>query len=76
MAKAAEAAGGSWTMMQQFGVQVAAVAIAVAYAAVLTILLVVIVEKVFGFRTSREDEMAGLDHSCHGERGYGLVTVS
>lgn len=76
MAKAAEAAGGSWTMMQQFGVQVAAVAIAVAYAAVLTILLVVIVEKVFGFRASREDEMAGLDHSCHGERGYGLVTVS
>ncbi len=75
-AAAAGAPDGSWTAMQQLVVQVKAVGIAVGYAAVLTIFLVVLVDKVVGFRSSAEDEMAGLDHACHGERGYGLVSAS
>jgi ammonium transporter, Amt family len=73
MADAAEAAGGSWTIWQQFGVQAAAVGIAIAYAAVLTLVLIFIIDKIFGIRSTDKEEMAGLDRSYHGERGYGLI---
>ena len=73
MADAAEAAGGSWTMWQQLGVQALAVLIAIAYAAVLTLILVWAVDKVFKFRSSETEEMQGLDRSYHGERGYGML---
>jgi Amt family ammonium transporter len=73
MADAAEAAGGSWTIWQQFGVQATAVGIAIAYAAVLTLVLIFIIDKVFGLRSTDKEEMAGLDKSYHGERGYGLI---
>lgn len=73
MNSAAEAAGGSWTLLQQFGVQAAAVGIAIAYAAVLTFLIILLVNKVIGFRASTEAEMQGLDHTYHGEQGYGML---
>jgi ammonium transporter, Amt family len=73
MASAATAAGGSWTTWQQFGVQAAAVSIAIAYAAILTFILIFIVNKFVGFRASTESEMQGLDHSYHGEQGYGML---
>ena len=73
MADAAEAAGGSWTVWQQLGVQAAAVGIAIAYAAVLSLVLIFIVDKIFKIRSTDKEEMAGLDRSYHGERGYGLI---
>ncbi|MCU4166491.1 ammonium transporter [Carboxylicivirga caseinilyticus] len=73
MAEAAEKAGGVWTIWQQLGVQVAAVGIAIAYAVVLTIILLIVIEKLFGLKTSPEEEMQGLDHTFHGERGYGML---
>lgn len=73
MAQAAEKAGGSWTTLQQLGVQAGAVGITVAYAAAVSIILVVLVDKTVGFRLSSTDEMAGLDHSLHSEQGYGLL---
>ena len=75
MAEAAKAAGGTWTTMQQLGVQIAAVAITVAYASVVTFVLIVLIDKIFGFRATKEEEIAGLDHSYHGERGYGLLDL-
>ncbi|MFC2090315.1 ammonium transporter [Bacteroidota bacterium] len=73
MAEAAEAAGGTWTVWQQFGVQAAAVGIAIAYAAIVTLVLLFAIDKLFKFRSSAKEEMAGLDRSYHGERGYGLI---
>jgi Amt family ammonium transporter len=73
MADAAAAAGGSWTVMQQLGVQVAAVAIACVYAAVGTFVIVLAVQKTVGLRANETHEMAGLDHTCHGEHGYGML---
>jgi len=73
MASAAEAAGGTWSMGQQFGVQIVAVSIAIAYAATLTLAIIFIVNKVVGFRASTEAEMSGLDHTYHGEQGYGML---
>jgi Amt family ammonium transporter len=70
---AATAAGGSWTLGQQFGVQAAAVGIAIAYAAILTLGLIVLINKFVGFRASSEAEMHGLDHTYHGEQGYGML---
>jgi Amt family ammonium transporter len=73
MKSAAEAAGGSWSIGQQFGVQLVAVSIAIAYAAVLTFIIIFVVNKLVGFRASTEAEMQGLDHTYHGEQGYGML---
>lgn len=76
MADAAEAAGGSWTMMQQLGIQALAVLIAIVYAAVVTIILLWLVDKVVGLRASNDSEMKGLDNAYHGERGYGMLNAN
>jgi Amt family ammonium transporter len=73
MKSASEAAGGSWTISQQFGVQATAVGIAIAYAAILTLIIIFVVNKLVGFRASTEAEMQGLDHTYHGEQGYGML---
>jgi len=73
MADAAVAAGGTWTVMQQLGVQVIAVLIAIVYAALVTIVLLWVINKFIGFRSSPNNEMQGLDASYHGERGYGML---
>ena len=73
MADAASIAGGSWSVWQQLGIQVFAVIIAIGYAVVGTLLLVFLIDKIFGLKSTPEEEMQGLDHSYHGERGYGML---
>ncbi|NTV82409.1 ammonium transporter [Chlorobaculum thiosulfatiphilum] len=73
MAEAAAKVGGSWTVWQQLGVQATAVGITVVYAAVVSLVILFIVEKTIGLRVKENDEMSGLDHSMHGEQGYGLI---
>jgi Amt family ammonium transporter len=70
------AEGGTWTVTQQLGVQVAAVLISIIYAAVLTLILMIIVDKIIGFRSPAKYEMQGLDASYHGEHGYGMLNAS
>lgn len=72
MAEAADAAGG-WTVLQQLGVQATAVLIAVAYAAIGTWLILIVLNKLSPLRSSEEGEMKGLDNYYHGERGYGMT---
>ncbi|NLX14695.1 MAG: ammonium transporter [Phycisphaerales bacterium] len=76
MDEAAVAAGGSWGVISQLWVQLAAVGIAIAYAVGITLILLFVVDKIFGLRADRHSEMAGLDDSYHGERGYGMLTAS
>ena len=76
MADAAAAAGGSWTTTQQLIVQLKAVSITIVYCAVVTLILAFIVDKIFGLRLSKQDELIGLDQSAHGEHGYGLVDLN
>jgi len=73
MEDASLAAGGSWSVMQQLGVQVAAVLIAIVYAAVITLIILWITDKLFGMRSSAVSEMEGLDSAYHGEHGYGML---
>lgn len=54
----------------QFGAQVLAALVAVAYAFTVTFLLAKIIDRFMGLRVSEEEEYVGLDISQHGERGY------
>jgi Amt family ammonium transporter len=62
--------------LSQLAVQVLAVGVTIAYTAVLTIILVVVVQKVFTLRLGTKGEMAGMDHELHGEQGYGLLNLN
>ena len=73
---AGKSATKSWTVWQQFGIQATAVGVTIAYAAVVSLILLFIVEKTIGLRISENDEMSGLDHSMHGEQGYGLINLN
>jgi len=73
MEEASAMVDGGWTLMQQLGVQVAAVLIAIVYAAGITYILLIIVSKTIGLRASESSEMAGLDSAYHGEHGYGML---
>lgn len=72
-AAATEVANGSWTIWDQFGVQLTAVGVAVAYSVVCTLVLLFVLQKTIGIKSTDEEEMQGLDHSYHGERGYGML---
>ena len=63
-------------VVSQLGVQLLSVAITVGFCAAMTIVLVVLVEKVFGFRLGATGETAGMDHELHGEHGYGLLNLN
>lgn len=65
--------GGTWTILQQLGIQAAAVGIAITYSIFGTLVIIFIVEKTVGFKSTDEEEMQGLDHAYHGERGYGML---
>jgi Amt family ammonium transporter len=75
MAEAATAVEG-WSTLQQLGVQALAVVIAIGYSAVGTFVILFILNKTVGIRSTAEGEMKGLDHFYHGERGYGMINPS
>jgi ammonium transporter, Amt family len=72
IAEAAQVRPG-WGAWHQLGVQASAVGIAITYAAGMTVIIVAVVSRAVGFRAAPEYEMAGMDHSFHGERGYGML---
>lgn len=76
MAEAVAASGGSWSIWNQLGVQVLAVVIAIVFAAVMTLGILFLIDKTMKFKSTEEEEMAGLDRSYHGERGYGMLNPS
>jgi len=56
----------------QFGVQVVATVATIAYAFVVSWLLLKLIDATMGLRVTREDEVMGLDLSQHGESGYNI----
>jgi len=58
---------------KQVGIQLVGIAAAAGYSFVVTYALVVLVDKLVGFRVNEEDEEIGLDATQHGESGYNLV---
>lgn len=76
MEEAAAVSGGSWSIWNQLGVQLLAVIIAIVFAAVTTLIILFLIDKTMKFKSTEEEEMAGLDRSYHGERGYGMLNPS
>jgi Amt family ammonium transporter len=76
MQEAALAHGSSWTVWNQLGVQARAVSVAILFAAGMTFIILYLLNKVVKLKSSEDDEMAGLDRSYHGERGYGMLNPS
>ena len=74
-AAAAKTGAGAWGVFDQLKVQVAAVGIAVCYAAAVTLVLVFVLDRVLGLRLEKEDEMSGMDHCLHGEQAYGMLNL-
>lgn len=72
----AAASRANWGLFQQLGVQATGVTVTLLYASVISLVLVVLVDKTVGFRLNEIDERAGLDHSLHGEHGYGLLNLN
>lgn len=56
----------------QFGVQLTGVIAVLIWSAVLTFVIVKIVQAIVGLRASSDEEIEGLDVVTHGERGYEL----
>ncbi|WP_005037463.1 ammonium transporter [Holophaga foetida] len=65
-----------WGIAQQLKVQIAAVGATIAFSAIVTLLVAIIIEKTIGLRVSDTVEKTGLDHDIHGERGYGLANLN
>ncbi len=76
LAEAAQKVGGSWSWIEQLRIQATAVGITIGYTAIVSFILVILVEKLVGFRAKEKEEMAGLDTSMHSEHGYGLINLN
>ncbi len=59
--------------LRQLGVQALAVAVTAGYAAVVTLVLVKLLDRVIGLRVRNEDEAIGLDNTQHKESAYTLI---
>jgi Amt family ammonium transporter len=56
------------TLIEQLKVQVEGVLATIAYSAVMTFIILKVIDLVIGIRVSADDERMGLDLSQHGER--------
>ena len=64
------------TIGQQLFIQFEGVAITCVGAAIVTLILLWLIDKTIGLRLKQQDEHAGMDHSLHGEHGYGLLNLN
>jgi Amt family ammonium transporter len=67
---------GCGNFLQQLWVQTEGCLVSLAYSGFMTFILIVLVDKLFGFRLSEAEEKAGMDHSLHSERGYGMLNLN
>ncbi len=58
--------------VNQLFIQIIAVVATIILAAVVTSIIVILINRTIGFRVTEEEEVMGLDVSQHGERGYNL----
>jgi Amt family ammonium transporter len=68
--------GADWSVAGQLMVQLSAVGATIVYASVLTLIIVLLVDRTVGFKLDEASEMAGMDHSLHSEHGYGLLNLN
>ena len=61
---------GDFSVGRQFGIQLLAAGVTIAYTAVLTFGILLAVKAVFGLRVTEQEEIIGLDECFHGESAY------
>ncbi len=64
------------TVLDQLGVQGLSVGLTVLYSAAVTVVVLLVVQRLVGLRLGSAGEMAGMDHDLHGEHGYGLLNLN
>ena len=64
------------TLSTQLWYQTEGILVSIGVSAVVTLILVVLIDKTIGFRIKDADEKAGMDHALHGEHGYGLLNLN
>ena len=62
--------GVDWSVSHQFLVQLLGVGVSLLYCSLLTYLLLILIDKIFGLRIEHAKEVEGLDKSVHGEMAY------
>ncbi|MHB8959015.1 MAG: ammonia channel protein, partial [Candidatus Limnocylindrales bacterium] len=62
--------------IEQLAVQATGVLSTIVYCAVMSVVLLVVVNRTVGLRLGPAGEMAGMDHELHGEHGYGLLNLN
>lgn len=60
----------------QFWYQAKGMLVSIGLSAVITLILIVLIDKTIGFRLSDAQEKEGMDHALHGEHGYGLLNLN
>ncbi|MEO5377374.1 MAG: ammonium transporter [Magnetococcus sp. DMHC-6] len=60
------------SMAEQVGIQLLSIGVTVVYCALVSIVLLKIIDWVVGLRVEREDEIIGLDLALHNEQGYNI----
>jgi Amt family ammonium transporter len=68
--------GSVWTSSDQFLVQLKGIGVTILLASIATYIICILVEKTVGFRLTKSEELAGLDHTEHSETGYGLINLN
>ncbi len=56
----------------QLLIQIIAVVITITYVSIVTALIFLLIRTIVGLRVDPDDEISGLDQSCHGEKSYNL----
>ncbi len=62
-------------MGEQLWYQVEGVLVSIGYSGLITLILVVVVDKLFTLRLDDAGQMAGMDQVIHGEHAYGLLNM-
>jgi Amt family ammonium transporter len=63
---------GNNSIAQQVGVQFTGVIATIAYTAVVSLIILKVIDLLIGLRVNEEQETEGLDIALHDERGYNL----
>lgn len=64
----------SWST--QMTHQLIGVALAIGVSAVVTAIIIVLIDKTVGLKLDDRGQQAGMDHTLHGEHGYGLLNLN
>lgn len=64
------------SLATQLWYQTEGILISIGFSGVMTLILVILIDKTIGLKLNDRDQQAGMDHVLHGEHGYGLLNLN